>query len=129
MVNIRSYPVAKGGRWILFDSLTPLLVLGVENTVDNAVEAFDEAQDAILGHAKAYAPWADRTGMAREGLETEVYEEAGEIYLELYHTVDYGQWLETIQNGAYAIIMPTLEMYAERVFNEAGAAVMSVEEG
>lgn len=116
-------------RWLLFDTLTGTLALGAAMTNDNAMDAFQESSDEVLSYAQAYAPWADRTGAARDGLGVEVYEDGGDIYMDLYHTVDYGQWLETIQNGAFAIIMPTLEMYAETIFNNAGGMVFSVEEG
>lgn len=79
-----------------------------EDTVlDVAVEALD--------YAKTAAPWADRTGAAREGLDVDVDKVSGEIVLTMFHTVEYGQWLETIQAGQLAIIMPTLELYGPEI--------------
>jgi hypothetical protein len=75
--------------------------------VDVAVEALD--------YAKANAPWNDRTGDARAGLDTSVQWEGDTIVWDLYHQVDYGLPLETIQNGRFAIIMPTLEIYSAKV--------------
>ena len=86
-----------------------------EEVLRVAIEALD--------YAKAYAPWADRTGDARAGLDTHVEWDGDIIVWQLYHTVEYGLWLETIQNGAFAIIMPTLESFAPRVgarLSEAG---------
>jgi len=77
-------------------------------------QVLDTAIDA-LEYAKANATWADRTGDAREGLDTDVYWQGQEIVWELFHTVDYGLYLETRWNGKYAIIMPTLEMFASQV--------------
>lgn len=80
----------------------------VENEVlDTAVEA--------LEYAKANARWADRTGDAREGLDVDVSWDGNVIVWEMFHTVDYGLYLETRWNGKYAIIMPTLEMFASHV--------------
>jgi hypothetical protein len=78
-----------------------------EEVVDVAAEA--------LEYAKHNAPWADRTGDARAGLDTSVQWEGEEIAWYMYHEVDYGIWLETILNGKFAIIMPTLELFANRV--------------
>ena len=120
--------MAKRGRagifW--FDGLLPVLLL-LDDMEDKALETFEERQWDVLGYAQANAPWNDRTGAARDGLGTEVYEEDGEIYLELYHSVDYGQWLEVIQNGRFAIIMPTLEAFADEIFSDAGGKVTGTE--
>lgn len=89
-----------------------------------AMDAMTASATEVLMYARDNAPWADRTGAARNGLEVEVYEANGEVVLELYHTVDYGQWLETIQNGEFAIIMPTLERFAAEVFEAAGGRVI-----
>ncbi len=78
-----------------------------EEVLKTAIEALD--------YAKANAPWADRTGDARAGLDTHVEWDGETIVWQLYHTVSYGLWLETIQSGALAIIMPTLEQFAPRV--------------
>lgn len=59
--------------------------------------------------AQARAPWSDITGAARRGLNGDVYREGNNIILRLSHSVEYGKWLETIQGGKYAVIMPTLE--------------------
>lgn len=80
----------------------------LENEVlDTAVEA--------LEYAKANAPWADRSGDAREGLDTDVYWEGHTIVWDMFHTVDYGLYLETRWNAKYAIIMPTLEMFSGQI--------------
>lgn len=87
-----------------------------EETLRIAVEALD--------WAKQNAPWEDRTGMAREGLDTDVTMEHNTIIWTLYHTVDYGQWLETIQNGRFRIIMPTLEQFAGKLANDVSGKVV-----
>lgn len=75
-------------------------------------EAFKEFAPKIESVAKADAPWEDQSGDARAGLFTAVDDDPEGIELSLNHTVEYGFWLEVIQNGNFAIIMPTLEGYS-----------------
>jgi hypothetical protein len=111
----------------MFDGMSAALALGADSAKENALELFEAEAPGILEYAQANAPWEDRTGDARAGLGVEVYEEDGDIYLDLYHTVDYGLWLEVIQNGRFATIMPTLEAYADRLIGGAGGQVLSAE--
>lgn len=78
-----------------------------EQVLETAIQALD--------YARVNAPWQDRTGDARAELDTDVSWEGDEIVWTMYHGVDYGQWLETIKNGEFAIIMPTLEQFAPQV--------------
>jgi len=96
---------------------------------DVAAKVFEEAAEEIQVAAKRDAPWSDITGEARRGLETKVEESHGEIVLTLYHTVEHGLWLEVIQNGKWATIMPTLEKYASKVFRNAEAKVAKARRG
>lgn len=96
---------------------------------DVARQAFEEAADDVKNAAQMDAPWDDRTGDARAGLDTKVEMSNGEIVLTLFHTVEYGLWLEVIQNGRFATIMPTLESYAPRAFNLAEAKVAQARRG
>lgn len=80
-----------------------------ERVLKTAVEALD--------FAKEQASWGDRTGDARAGLDTDVSQEGEVIVWTLFHTVEYGIWLEVRWNGKYAVIMPTLELYADRLGN------------
>jgi hypothetical protein len=59
--------------------------------------------------AQANAPWDDRTGDARNGIDVSVEEHPVRPRIILFHTVDYGKWLEIRWSGRYAIIMPTIE--------------------
>lgn len=70
----------------------------------------------ILEYAKQNAPWEDRTGDARRLLDVDVQQDGDNIVIQLYHQVDYGLWLEVIQSGRFAIIMPTLERFAGEAF-------------
>jgi len=91
----------------------------------DGVESFEDDARKVEDYAKDNAPWTDRTGDARAGLTAEVSRDGDAIVMELYHTVDYGLWLEVIQNGEYAIIMPTLEAMAPEIFTDAGTKMLS----
>ena len=96
---------------------------------DVATEAFEAAADEVKATAQRNAIWEDRTGDARAGLETSVENHNGEVVLTLYHTVEHGLWLEVIQNGRFATIMPTLEQTAPRVFTEAETKISTARAG
>ena len=58
--------------------------------------------------AKRGAPWTDRTGNARSGLNAQ-YEGGGSSHrIVVAHSVSYGVWLEVRWSGRYAIINPTI---------------------
>jgi len=99
-------PGNAGGFFVELDTLTiPLFALG-RNLPENVENA----------------PWTDRTGDARAGLDVGVDHDGENVDLQLFHTVDYGLWLEVIQSGRYAIIMPTLEAFADQVMGSVGAS-------
>jgi hypothetical protein len=88
------------------------------------VEVYQQAEDLMLRvaqssleYARSNAPWEDRTGDARAGLNVDVQSDGDNIIMQLYHTVDYGLWLEVIQNGNFAIIMPTLQDFSLAEFD------------
>lgn len=90
--------------------------------IENSATEVEEA-------ARRNAPWADITGNARAGLSANVENNNGEIILTLYHTVEYGLWLEVIQNGAFATILPTLEREAPSILNRAAREVATARRG
>lgn len=109
---------------IVFDGIGPTLDILALGVAGNVAEAMAAGKSEVQAYAQANAPWADRTGAARNGLVASVYEEGGQIILELAHSVDYGVWLELIQDGAFAIIMPTLEALGPKILRDAGAGVL-----
>lgn len=96
---------------------------------DVAAEAFDKAALNIKTYAQNNAPWTDRTGDARKLLDTAVELDKGEVTLLLGHGVEYGKWLELIQDGRFAIIMDTLEQYAPVVIASTIARLKTAREG
>lgn len=114
---------------LVYDSLGPALDYMAIHQATEVHEAMERGAERIVAYGQANAPWADRTGMARNTLSTRVYVSGGEVVLEFAHGVDYGQWLELIQDGRFAIIMPTLEMLAPEIMAEAGAMMVTVPGG
>jgi hypothetical protein len=94
-----------------------------------AAEALRQSAPELENLARVNAGWEDRTGQARAGIRAEVANTGGAVTLFLYHTVEYGLWLETIQNGRFATLMPTLEQNANRVFADATRAVANARSG
>ena len=80
-----------------------------------AAQEFDTAATQLEQYAKANAIWEDRTGAARAGLTAWAQNDGGIVSVTLSHTVEYGFWLEVIQNGRFAIIGPTIEAEARRI--------------
>lgn len=114
------------GGMIVHDGIGPILDVAVAEAGGRVLAAMESGKERIEAYAKENAPWDDRTGDARAGLITSVEEDGGFIILELAHTVDYGVWLETIEDGSFAIIMPTLEALGPEVIREAGGEVLHI---
>lgn len=81
-------------------------VLGLAKTAASSIS------DAMQTYAQATAPWTDRTGDARAGLLTTVIFSEDSISIVLYHTVDYGIFLEVCNGGKYRVIIPTIVTFA-----------------
>lgn len=108
------------------DGIGPVLTWCVANTALNVADAMYEGAAEVQAYAQSNAPWDDQTGAARYGLIADVEVEGlGDVSIILAHSVDYGIWLETIQNGAYAIIMPTIEALGPDIIRNAGGKVVN----
>lgn len=102
-------------RWY-YDTLTPGLKAFPLVVDAHLGRVYEDLADEIEQYMQANAPWEDQTGSAREGLRAEHVDEGlFKHAIVLYHTVDYGIWLEIRWNGAYAIIIPTIEHYGPQV--------------
>lgn len=103
------------GITIYYDTLTPrsrAFPFVMTATLDEILQ--DLAED-VEAYAKENAPWQDQTGEARDGLTAEAISSFVVPSIVLYHTVDYGIWLEVKNSGEYAIIIPTLEQMGPEV--------------
>jgi hypothetical protein len=109
------------------DGISGNIDLLAEAVHPRAVAVMEEGADELVAYAQANAPWGDRTGEARAGLDAEVYEEGDEIVVDLFHTAEHGVWLEIAMGGVYAIIMPTLEALGPDILRRAGASSLSME--
>ena len=76
---------------------------------DGFEEIIRSFKDEMVDYARSNAPWDDRTGDARAGLDAEFFGEEHSVGITLFHTVDYGPFLELRWGGKYAIILPTVE--------------------
>lgn len=110
---------------LVHDGIGPVLDLAMARTASNVAEAMEQGKYEVETYARYNAPWADRSGEARAGLTASVYLESGEVVLELFHEAEHGYWLELIQDGAYAIIMPTLEALGPQILRDAGGRVLN----
>lgn len=91
------------------DYLTPGIGAYAANLPSEVHRIMREHGAEMVAYARENAPWRDRTGDAREGIDFSVDEDINNPTLYLFHTVSYGVWLEVRWNGEYAIIIPTLE--------------------
>jgi hypothetical protein len=121
--------MANRGGIILVDGIGPVLGYLAVSSALNVAEGMSEGREKVELYARSNAPWSDITGMARQGLTASVYQDGGEIVLELAHTEEYGYWLEVIQDGRFAIIMPTLETLAPEIIRDAGGRITQTEGG
>lgn len=94
-----------------------------------AFEVFKDYESTIETAARANAIWEDQTGAARAGLRAEARNDGGIITMTLQHGVDYGFWLEVIQNGRFGIIQRTLEEHAQSIMNDAARAIAEARSG
>lgn len=66
-------------------------------------------------HAKSNKPWVDRTGMAKQSLNSS-WKWVGDVArVELSHGVHYGIYLEFCNEKRYAIISPTINYISPKV--------------
>ena len=112
--------MARSGITWTSDTLTPRS-LGFRVLMQERLEEIVEAAaEEVQQYAQENAPWEDRTGEAREGLTAEASGEGNELIITLYHTAEYGIWLEIRNSGEYQIIIPTLEQMGPVVMGAVG---------
>ena len=63
--------------------------------------------------AREQAPWTDRTGNARKLLKGDYIDDGESLGFSLAHRVEYGKYLETANDGKYAVLKPTIEFLRE----------------
>jgi hypothetical protein len=94
----------------------------VNKAIDKKIEDFvNTVCKPTAAHAEQYAkdnaPWTDRTGEARKMLLGGVINTDDDIGFFVAHRKDYGEWLETANDGRYAILRPTVEHFRDDFLN------------
>lgn len=96
----------------------------VDERVMVAVEfAFDLLAPRAEAYAKANAPWTDRTALARASLTATVDVDGRTVALTVAHGVSYGIYLETMQDGRFAVVEPTQAWAARQAPREVAAMI------
>jgi len=127
--------MASGFVWVE-DTLTPGLDSFPER-LENAVGAVMEYfEGQVQDYARDNAPWTDQTGNARGGLFAQYVRPGGaggrdakgrftkktrKHVIVLYHTMDYGVFLETRWDGRFAIIEPTVQHQGAQLMRAVGS--------
>lgn len=97
-----------------FPELTRAYVQAVQHGIHAIAQRW---APEIENYMRANAPWTDRTGNARQALYTAVEQVAGQmVTIILAHGVEYGIYLELSNAGRYAIVNPSLDYFAPRIW-------------
>jgi hypothetical protein len=75
---------------------------------------------------KSNAPWTDRTGNARNGLNGVVNRDGDWTSITFFHSVPYGIWLEVRWSGKYSIIGPAVEEFGPKYMSLASKMAFAV---
>lgn len=98
-----------------------------EDTLTPSLKALPKVIDGIIGLTMNYyeprvenwmktnAPWTDRTTNARNGLAARSGRDKDHHWIVAFHQVPYGIFLETMQAGRFAIIMPAVEEFGPQI--------------
>lgn len=86
------------------------------DNIKNVVHDLTEAKFIeMVNYAKTNAIWIDRTGNARQSIDSVDLSEKDVVKLYLTIGVDYGIWLEVANDGKYAILQNTLTIYEPEI--------------
>jgi len=120
--------IGKGGgiRWLsnpFFGSGgQAVLILKMEAGLAAVTRGFGKD---VQDYAQEHAPWEDRTGEARQGLTAKAEQRLTRYTITLFHTVEYGIWLEVRWDGKYAIILPTIEHMGHELMDRLQIALIA----
>lgn len=85
-------------------------LMSMNTRADAAVRIFaEQGAQKLRSNAQRNAKWKDRTGSARQRLNSYVSATATGYRITLAHGVDYGIWLELAHEKRFAIIPQTIE--------------------
>jgi hypothetical protein len=97
-----------------------------EKTREALVKKVTEFAPKLADYAQANAPWEDVTGSAREGLNSSPIITDTSMGVSLFHTMDYGIWLEIRWGALYAIILPTIEILGPELMQDLGEILSGI---
>ena len=90
----------------------------LEGRVKAGLEVIGQTVGAQMkSYAQANAPWTDRTGNARGGLDYDCKWEGTTLDISVFHTVDYGIWLEIAHAQRFAILQDARNSQVETLKN------------
>jgi hypothetical protein len=82
---------------------------------DSSVRVVQNGARTVEQRMKQEHRWQNRTGRAEKNLRARVEVEGGVIRLIAEHGVPYGEHLETMQEGRFAILQPTVRSEWPRI--------------
>jgi len=83
-----------------------------------AIEVLMKYQaDKSESYMRTNAPWTDQTGNARNGLFAVSFHDGNQHELVLSHFVPYGIYLETMNSGEFAIVVPAWFRASDELWN------------
>ena len=97
------------------DELTPSLKVMRTEMPRIIQTTFRFYEPQVVNYMRLNAPWNDQTGNARQGLAAKSGRSGDTFWLVAFHQVPYGIFLEVRWGGKYAIIMPTLNLYGDKI--------------
>lgn len=109
--------VNKGFGWE-WHNLTALMNMPEkfgEELLEKVEGHLQKLAEEIEKYAQENAPWEDQSGDARRGLHS-VFRKGRDVFeIDLGYSVDYGFFLENHNGGEYAIVTPTLRLFAPQM--------------
>lgn len=127
--QIRDFQGRFGGAWGIAWQGLDVISENLAGYVDKVDRARRRQMDKLAREMEQYMkenhPWENDTGRAEAGLQAAVVHGNSRSTIWVGHGKDvpYGIWLEIMQNGNFAILMPTVLKFAPRVSGEIAAAV------
>ncbi|MDI6617896.1 MAG: hypothetical protein QME45_04350 [Clostridiales bacterium] len=89
---------------------------GAANKIKAALKLYaDTAAKKLEAEAKSNAPWTDRTGHARQGLNGSSGWDANKLKVVLSGGMEYSVYLELAHEKKYAILEPTIQKNAKAI--------------
>lgn len=117
------YAGAHGIAWQGLDTLSEGLFEYGKRVEGARDEAMRQLANDMVQWARSNHVWENETGDAERGLHAETIIQGTRAVVWLGHGVPYGIWLEIMQNGRFAIILPTILKFGAEVGGRVAAHV------